>query len=117
MAYYLSNAFSVSMLADVSQFWTIKVEFVEFSPENAYNWARSSRPESFVGHQDTANLLTRMLNGSGYTVKCNRGSLALKEGDELLVAQYIGARLSEGATELPEGAQIKWVMVSVVSER
>ena len=63
---------------------------------------------SAVGHADTAAVFSSVL---GVTVPCNRVTVALKEGDVALVGQYSGPRLPEGATSLPEGATIKWMVV------
>ena len=65
---------------------------------------------SAVGHADTAAVFSSVL---GVTVPCNRATVAIKEGDLALVGQYSGPRLPEGATSLPEGAAIKWLVVGV----
>ena len=65
---------------------------------------------SAVGHADTAAVFAHVL---GVPVACNRATVALKDGDVALVGQYSGPRLPEGATTLPEGATIKWVVVGV----
>ena len=57
---------------------------------------------NFIGHQSTADLLG---------MEANRITLQAGAGATLIVAQYDGPRLNEGATELPEGATllpIKW---------
>ena len=65
---------------------------------------------SAVGHADTAAVFSAVL---GVPVPCNRATVALKPGDVALVGQYSGPRLPEGATSLPEGAAIKWLVVGV----
>mgnify|MGYP003591151771 CR=1 FL=1 len=65
---------------------------------------------SAVGHADTAAVFSSVL---GVEIPCNRVTVALKDGDVALVGQYSGPRLPEGATTLPEGAAIKWVVVGV----
>ena len=65
---------------------------------------------SAVGHADTAAVFSSVL---GVEIPCNRATVALKEGDVALVGQYSGPRLPEGATTLPEGATIKWLIVGV----
>ena len=65
---------------------------------------------SAVGHADTAAVFSNVL---GVEIPCNRATVALKEGDVALVGQYSGPRLPEGATTLPEGATIKWLIVGV----
>ena len=49
-----------------------------------------------------------MENALGIPVPVNRKSIKLGSGDILLVGQYVGPRLPEGATELPENATIEW---------
>lgn len=64
--------------------------------------------ESFVGHADTARIFSNVL---GVPVECRRESIRLERGEKALVGQYVGPRLPEGATELPEGAKIVWMLV------
>ena len=66
--------------------------------------------DSAVGHADTAAVFSREL---GLPVPCNRATVQLRAGDRVIVGQYSGPRLPEGATELPEGATIKWLAVSI----
>lgn len=37
----------------------------------------------------------------------------LTEKDELLVGQYVGPKLEEGTTKLPEGAEIHWLWIEL----
>ena len=98
---YLSNAFSLSMLEETA---TITVE--SFDPSVISKLG----VKSVVGHESTAKLFTQLL---GMEVEVNRVNLKLKEGDLLIVGQYVGPRLPEGATELPEGTRIVWKAVSI----
>lgn len=91
MTKYISNAFSLQMLG-ASNKGTISYEEIE-RPDNLSEYV------SVVGHTDTAKVLG---------VAFNRVSLTLEKGDELLVAQLVGGRLLEGATELPEGFSFKY---------
>ena len=100
---FILNAFSLNMLvgnADIS--------VREVSPTVAASLAADCT--SAVGHADTAAVFEAVL---GVPVPCNRATVALKEGDVALVGQYSGPRLPEGATSLPEGAAIKWMVVAV----
>ena len=63
---------------------------------------------SAVGHADTARLIASQL---GLEVEVNRTSISLEPGDSLVVAQYTGPRLPEGATALPPGAEIRYFLV------
>jgi hypothetical protein len=91
---YLGNAFSLQMLEGTPA--AIRVEEVETFPADAV---------SIVGHADTARVLG---------VACRRVNLTLTAGDVLYVAQFMGGRLPEGATTLPEGVTLKIMRVEVV---
>ena len=69
--------------------------------------------ESCIGHADTARVLSRMLERD---IPTNRVSVTLNVGDTAIVAQYIGPRLPEGATMLPEGAEIRFYLVKMESK-
>ena len=101
---YLINAFSVNMLSE----FPVSVHFVEISATVMAKLAQGS--VSAIGHADTAELFSTIL---GVKVPCNRVSVTLKAGDNALLGQYTGPRLPEGATTLPEGASIKWVLINV----
>lgn len=98
------NAFSLSM---VSAPCTVRVVPVE-NPRAIVNGAEV---ESFVGHADTARLFSNVL---GIPVECRRESIHLAIGEVALVGQYVGPRLPEGTTELPEGAKIVWLLVYIL---
>jgi hypothetical protein len=120
MKFYICNAFSLSMLDR---------EVQARSPHDAvYESARYPAPvsdellteycrmmlsgdiecESAVGHADTAFLFGNLL---GLPILPNRVSIRLKQGECALIGQYIGPRLPEGATSLPEGARIEWWII------
>lgn len=93
----LGNAFSLQMLED--KYSSIKVRPVEY-PVYEKGLAQAY---SVIGHPDTARVVSGLL---GREVEFNRESVTLAVGDVLYVAQVIGGRLPEGATELPEGVEI-----------
>ncbi len=64
--------------------------------------------KSAVGHEDVARLFSTILN---LPVEVNRVSVKLINDDFALIGQYVGPRLPEGATQLPEGATIEWWVV------
>jgi hypothetical protein len=106
----ISNAFSLSMLNGdtVCVFTWLSLKqvklLVNLSPEGI---------ESFVGHQPTADKFSDIL---GVQIPCIRGNLKFgRRGDNLLVGQYVGPRLEEGAKTLPAGADIKWCLVTIGS--
>lgn len=63
---------------------------------------------SAVGHADTAAVIASVLD---CPVPANRATVKLEPGDRCIVAQYIGPRLAEGATTLPEGAFIEFYLL------
>lgn len=64
--------------------------------------------ESAIGHESTADVLSNKLK---LEVKTNRANIKLDGDTELIVAQFVGGRLPEGATTLPDNMQIKFVLV------
>ena len=105
MKRYISNAFSLNMLnigweskhIHVSKL-PVRKEGIKTLLLNGDGW------ESVVGHQTTADILG---------IPCNRVTVNLEVGDELLVAQYVGPRLPEGTTVLPEGATFEFYLVTI----
>ncbi|MCB9672355.1 MAG: DUF1874 domain-containing protein [Alphaproteobacteria bacterium] len=104
-ALWLVNAFSLNMLAEPL---TTRAIIEPVSLETARELAADA--VSAVGHDDTAQMFTGLL---GRTVEVDRVSVAARSGDRLLVGQYRGPRLPVGATELPDGAEIHWFMVTI----
>lgn len=101
----LLNAFSANMLGA----FPASISFEAISLENA----RALAAEGFtsaVGHADTAAVFSGQL---GVPVLAQRATVTLKQGDMALLGQYKGPRLPEGATQLPEGAEIAWITVKV----
>ena len=100
---FILNAFSLNMIVGNAD-----IVVREITKDVAASLAADC--VSAVGHADTAAVFSNVL---GVTVPCNRATVALKEGDVALVGQYSGPRLPEGASTLPEGAAIKWMVVAV----
>jgi hypothetical protein len=101
----ISNAFSLQMLK-LTNPQNISVE--PLSTEEAAKFAQEA--ESSVGHADTASIMTHELKTS---IACNRRNDTLETGDQVLVGQFTGGRLPEGAISLPEGVSLYWVLVSI----
>lgn len=117
MRLFISNAFSLSMLDrdaqagnDVRLQGQQRIPKPVGIPTNTLAMWREPGDEivSIVGHADTARLFETIL---GIPVPVNRQSIKLLPSDRLLVGQYIGPRLPEGATTLPEGARIEWWLI------
>lgn len=62
------------------------------------------------GHESTADLVRNL---QGIDIITNRISLSVPKESLIYVIQYIGERLPEGATELPEGAELVPIRVYV----
>ena len=109
---YLGNAFSGAMLLQniLPSRGMKEIVVKRFDVEDVINQISNLGFESVVGHADMAGILTKML---GKEVKMNRVSVNLKHGDQLIWAQYNGPRLPEGATSLPEGAEIVFLAIAV----
>lgn len=101
----LGNAFSLQMLTENQ---VIKFTFI--SLDEAKHILKDACT-SVIGHQDLANVLTNMF---GFEIPCNRVNNKLHTGDKMIVAQFMGGRLPEGAITLPAGAVIKFVLVEVM---
>jgi len=102
----LLNAFSLNILEGFPS----NALFEEKTPEEAHGLLAEGFT-SAVGHADTAAVFADVL---GLDVVPNRVSVTLKKGDAALVGQYRGPRLEEGATCLPEGVTIQWLLVTIV---
>ena len=105
----VANAFSLNMLSlDVC---ATDLHVCRIPPEYIRQEIESEGGfESIVGHADTAAVFSSLL---GLDVPCNRATFTLEKDHILFVGQYKGPRLPEGATSLPEGARVEWVMVTI----
>jgi len=72
-----------------------------------------------IGHTDTAAVVGGLLglpeNDIARMVEAakTRPTVKMTNGDKAVVAQYIGPRLPEGVTKLPEGARIEFFLVEL----
>ena len=103
---FITNAFSLNMLAVLSA----SIRCVEISAAQAAEIIMTENVDSAVGHIDTADLFASEL---GIQVAPKRSTVTLVAGDEIIVGQYSGPRLPEGTIILPEGATLKWVLVTI----
>ena len=105
----IANAFSLNMLdlgvgATDLQVCRVPPEYIRGEIEEAGGFT------SIVGHADTAALFSSLL---GLDVAHNRDAFKFEEGTVLFVGELSGGRLPEGATTMPEGVKISWVMVTI----
>ena len=99
---YITNSFSINMLNSNQ-----KLHFTKLSGWNIKRFTEVAI--SAFGHEDIARIVS--LN-TGQEFKQNRISISLDETSSVLIAQYRGPRLPEGATQLPDGAEIEYWLVS-----
>jgi len=105
MAIKVCNAFSLSMVSAL----VADIKVIQITPAEVKEFLEVG-VESCVGHADTANVFSQQL---GVQIPAARATVSLADGEMILVGQYSGPRLPEGATSLPEGANIKWVVLLV----
>lgn len=116
MTLFICNALSLNMLSDWRMTDADAVSVLSVQPvADPVAWLAESETRhgpavSAVGHADTARVFSSLLNRE---VPPNRANVVLDGDTELLVGQYVGPRLPEGATELPPGAVVRWVAVTV----
>lgn len=99
---HLTNAFSLNMFPATKN---MSLDFIQLTLSEVNELLDTKGFCSAIGHTDTAvvvgNLLGRKLPESNRTT-LNLDGIAW----EMIVAQYTGPRLPEGATELPVGSKI-----------
>ncbi len=112
------NAFSINMLPDD---FSGEIRFTRLaSADEAQEWIGncvghdSDYPESAIGHADTAAIVSALLDRE---LPMNRVSVKLALYERALLAQYVGPRLPEGSTTLPEGARIDFYVIQLLLKR
>lgn len=109
---YITNSFSLNMLTDLDA--TIHTR--EIAPADVAVLVRDHHVYSAIGHADTAAVVSDAI---GVELPANRATIKLEAGvnTQVIVAQYLGPRLPEGATTLPEGAAVRFIVVTVALPR
>lgn len=112
MKVYICNAFSLSMIDREKQLTNPrKIIPLKLEEVKAILSMRDVETVAAVGHLNTAQIIAEML-GLPVEKVYDRKTIKLKDEDGCVIAQYVGPRLPEGATELPKGATIEWWGVS-----
>lgn len=105
---YLGNAFSLNMVQG-----ECNVEIREIA--DPIGLLSNSVFKNVIGHPETDVLVRNILEKGGLVVPPGeRATIRLALGDVLVVAQYVGPRLTEGATSLPAGATLVWFSVRIL---
>jgi hypothetical protein len=110
---YLTNSFSLNMLSPSYHVYEFQV--IHASEAAILLYALQANLVNAIGHAETHTLVEQTLRKyirELHLPEPQRLTIRLAPGDELLVAQYTGPRLPEGATTLPQGARLEFWMVS-----
>jgi len=111
MAIYLANGFSLNML-DIKDGEEVNVNVsIHSVSKERVRTAVLDGAVSVIGHRDTAKIVENDLE-VGVDLY-NRSTIKLVKGDIVYIAQYIGPRLEEGVTTLPENARIEYFRVVI----
>jgi len=97
----IANAISINMLPPMNVGDEVTLKIKKITPPAA---AEKAKMTSVIGHPSTAAVVG---------VPANRANYKFAAGDTLIVAQYIGPRLEEGVTKLPEGAEIQYFEITL----
>jgi len=100
------SAFSFNMIDT----FPVSVVAKEISVGEARQLVQDEEFTSAVGHTDTAPVFSSVL---GVHVPYNRATVQLTQGATALLGQLRGPRLPAGATSLPEGATIQWLLLTI----
>ncbi len=114
---YISNAFSLQMLKDlIRRDWDVSIYIREIGVDEV-RVLLSTYFTSAIGHQGTAEFLTRLL---GIEVPTNRQAITLKPGDKVIVVQPWGERLPPGQEltaevmkKLYDEGRVKFILIQV----
>ena len=105
----IANAFSINMLS--LEVGVTDLQVCPASPDVIRQEVEEAGGfSSIVGHADTAAVFSSLL---GLDVAHNRAAFKFDESSVLFVGELSGGRLPEGATTMPEGVKISWVMVTI----
>ena len=112
---YITNSFSLNMLSEETRQSGATIRVAPVSDPARYMLSRNGW-QGAIGHADTRDIVSGILweGGAVYPPQPDeRPTVSLESGDTCLVAQYIGPRLPEGATRLPDGARMEWYVVEI----
>lgn len=112
---YIVNSFSINMLSNIlSDGKSHSITFHPIQPWTLECLIMSDKINvvNAIGHADTAYIVAKQFELDGISLpEAQRVNVNIGENDNLIIAQYIGPRLPEGCTKLPEGAEIKYFSV------
>lgn len=104
---YISNNFSLNMLESLN----VNILVYDKAKPSFVLDVINSKPISYISSKTLLSLINTDLETS---FEVNSDSLSLKENDVLYVIQYIGPKLEDGETILPEEAKFKYIKIKIV---
>jgi hypothetical protein len=113
MKNYISNAFSMNMIATEESEFDLLVETIDrHCTTSFFSFLKDFlETASFcIGNQATCDLFQVV---TGVECVANRSDIQLNIGDSILVFQYNGPRLEQGLTEIPEGGKVRMYLVTM----
>ena len=108
---HLTNSFSINMINPGILGEKLYISIVMVETQTAKWFAAQTWCRSVVGHEDTARAASLQLE---VPVAFNRETIRMNKNESVLVCQYHGPRLEEGATSLPEGASLGYYLVKLL---
>lgn len=102
---YLLNAIPGSLVPKSGMILRV----VPVWPNRVREAVQSGRCQSAIGHADTAAIISKMVEAEVPMARVNVPEL--QDGDKHLLALYRGPRLPEGATTLPEEANLSFYLL------
>lgn len=111
---YIGSTYS---LATVNNLGDYQIKEISLTPDEARQVIeRSTEWVSGVGNGNADTVISELKRylemGLNIEIPFNQISMPLGEEDELLLAKYIGPRLPEVSTTLPEGAEIQFKLLT-----
>lgn len=108
---YLTNAFSLNMLAKLNALVAVQEIGIGEARKMISEAHKNGKLTNAIGHPNTDLLARKVLELD--IPAGERKTVRVHNDEYVVVCQYIGPRLEEGATELPENATLKWIRVYV----
>lgn len=110
MASYLTNNFSLSMLAGMVPGQQYAITTRTITQDQASEYCETAKPSPAVNSDACGVIYSALLDAE---VTRLQGRLKLYPGDYLLVGKYHGPKLVDGMTELPKGGKVIWTLVDI----
>lgn len=111
MKILINTAFNLNMVEKIDEVILTETCLSVIPKEKFLELLETEKPENYLGHPGLLPILKTEL---GKDFEVSRGTLKLPKGvHQFLVVQYIGRRLMEGETTLPENAKIIYVLETV----